>query len=128
MEVSEITALAEKLYTLRKEIDHRDEEHDLIMSPLKQERDQAQADLIAALNATGLASLKVSSGDTFTKAQRRTVAVIDPYRALEWAKEAGAVKIDTALVAQMVKDGKELPEAFRPEVTEYISVRKSSTK
>lgn len=128
MEIKDITALAEHLYTLRREIDALDEAHDMKMEGIKAERDEAQVQLITSMNENNLKSLAVTSGDTFTKAERRSVSVIDPYRALEWAKEAGAVKIDTALIAQMVKDGKELPTAFRPEITEYIAVRKAKSK
>lgn len=124
MELQELRDKSEKLYALRREIDKRDQEHRMVMEPLEQERDALQGEVLAALNELQLASFKVASGETFTKAVRKSIVILDPYRALEWAKEHGAVSVDSKLVAQMYKDGKQLPEAFQPRETEYISVRK----
>lgn len=125
MELQELREKSERLYDLRREIEQIEDTHDTILEPLKQERDAIQGEVIAGMSELKLASFKVEAGDTFTKAVRKSVAIIDPYRALEWAKEKGAVTIDTKLVAQMYRDGKELPEAFQARETEYIAVRRA---
>lgn len=125
MELDTLRAKSEQLYQLRREIENKNDEHKMIMEPLEQERDALQGEVIAAMTELKLASFKVEAGDTFTKAVRKSVAIIDPYKALEWAKSTGAVTIDTKLVGQWYKDGKELPEAFQPRFTDYIAVRKA---
>lgn len=124
-EVTSIKEKSERLYALRRQLGEIDEAHKKATEELKAERDKLQAELVADMEQLGVASLKVASGDTFTKAIRRSAVVVNPVRALEWAKEHGAISIDSRIMAQKVKDGVELPDAFKLNETAYISVRRA---
>lgn len=125
MEIATIKEKAEQLYALRQEIGQIEERHAAELESLKKQRDLLQASLIEDMTIGEIASLKVASGETFTKAVRKSVAIVNEFMALEWAKEHGAVTVDTKIIAQKVKDGIELPaDIFRPVETNYISVRK----
>jgi len=126
--IQRLTDTAEKLYDVRKSIEAVKAERDKIIAPLELERDALQEVLIAELNKNELASIKVKSGDSFTKAIRRSVAVVNEVFALDWAKKNGAVKVDTTLAAQKLKEVETLPEGFSLVQSEYISVRKASKK
>lgn len=126
--MSDITSIKEKserLYQVRRELAALDEAHKKATEGLNIEKDVLQREVIEEMEAIGVASLKVSSGDTFTKAIRRSVAVTNPLVGLVWAKENNAVSIDSRLIAQKVKDGVTLPDAFEVRETPYISVRKA---
>ena len=62
MEVSTLTQKAEQLHELRRQIARLDEIHEQETEPL-----------IADMNTGGVKSLKVSTGETFTKAVRQSV-------------------------------------------------------
>jgi hypothetical protein len=125
--IKRITDKAERLYSVRREIEAKEEEHKKSVESLKIERDALQASLLDELKKNELSSIKVSSGDSFTKAVRKGLNITDERKALMWAKERNAVSIDKIRAAAMLKEAKELPEGFEYAETEYISVRKGKS-
>lgn len=124
--IERITEKAEKLYQIRQLIEKKEEECKRELESLKTERDVIQELLLISLNKQGLKSIKVSSGDSIYKGTRRGVTIINEFRALEWAKENGAVNIDKVMVAQKLKDATTIPSGFELVQTEFISVRKAT--
>lgn len=119
---------AEKLSELRKAISAREESNKVELEALKVNRDALQALLIADMNKNGLASIKVSSGDTFSKSVRKGIEVVDETRAFKWAIDNFAVSINKVLVAQKLKDASDMPDCFKTIETEFISVRSNKNK
>lgn len=122
--INRIQENAEKLYDLRKLIAEKEEENKRDLEALKTERDAIQSGLISEMNKNGLASLKVKSGDTFTKSSRKSLEVVDELGALKWSIQNMAVSINKTIVAQKLKDIPEIPPFFKEIETEFISVRK----
>ncbi len=124
-EIENLKLMSEKLYTLRKEIDAKEEASKAVIDPLKVERDALQALLVIEMDKVGLKSIKTSSGDTFAQASRKGIEVLSEVGALKWAMENMAVSIDKRLVAQKLKDATEVPSCFALVESKYISVRKA---
>lgn len=127
--IKRITDTAEKLHQIRQAIAAKEEENKRELEAMKTERDAIQAALLAELNKQGLSSVKVASGDTFTKSKRVGIEITrsgEPF-ALKWAIEHGAIAVNKVIAAQKLKDAKELPIGFQRVETEYISVRKSKS-
>lgn len=122
--LDEIKTKAEQLYQVRTKINELEDGIKEQTKTLKTERDELQAQLIDQMNKAELASIKVSSGESYAKATRKGVAVSNEASALKWAKENSAVSIDRRLVAQKLKDAKKLPAGFEAVESVYISVRK----
>lgn len=125
--LDKIKTLGERLYQLRRQITDAEEASRLSVAPMKEEKERVQGELIAAFKAAGIASIKVAAGDTVTVANRAAYAILNPISAFFWAKEHGAVKIDSIALKQKLEqaDPATLPEGvFSPVVEEYISVRK----
>ena len=123
--IKRITDTAEKLYDLRQVISAKEEENKKELEALKGERDAIQATLIADLNKNGLASIKVKSGDTFSKSIRKGVEITNEIVAMKWAIERRLVSINKVLVAQELKTVETMPDGFKLVENEYISVRKA---
>ena len=124
--IERIKALAEELAALRTEITAKEEAHRLELDAMKEHRDAVQSQLLDALRKEDLTSIKTTAGESYSRATRRGVDIINPIAALSWAKDSGAISIDRRLVAQKLadKDADTLPPGFELVVTEYISVRK----
>lgn len=125
MTIIEITTNANRLYEVRQAIDAKKEAQKKELESLEQERDLLQLQLIKDLKENNLASIKVSSGDTFTKAVRQGFEINDELRAIEWAIENRAVSVNRVIMAQKLKDVEEIPKWATKVETEYISVRKA---
>ena len=123
--IERITNTAEKLYQIRQEISHKEEESKSALEALKLERDAIQATLIADLNKNNLSSIKVSNGDSFYKGVRKGVEIVNEAMAFSWAYKNKAVSINKIAVAQILKDATEIPQGFDLIEKEFISVRKN---
>ena len=123
-ELQTITKNAERLYEIRKLISDKEDALKVELESLKAERDAVQVALIADLTKNGLASIKVASGETYSKAIRRGISITNEAFALKWALEAKAVKIDTVVAGQLLRGAEKLPKGIEATSTEYISVRK----
>ena len=125
--IKRITEKAEQLYTLRRQIEAKEEENRQTLEALKLERDAIQTALLADLTKNGLASIKVSSGDSFIRQSRKSIEITSPHLAFEWAIKNRTVSIDKTLVSQILKTLDKVPEGFEVTEREYISVRKAKT-
>ena len=123
--IDRITTTAERLYALRRAIETKEEIHKKELESMKLERDAIQTSLLADMNKNKLSSIKIQSGDTFSRGVRKGIAIISEPMALKWAMENNAVGIDKILVAQKLKDAMKIPSCFKQIETEFISVRKA---
>lgn len=123
--IKNIKDAAEKLYNVRREIETKEEEMRIDLAVLKSTRDGLQDYLIKRLNENGIASIKVAGGDTFVKAIRKGVEVVNETQAFDWAYKNKAVMISNTIVKQILKESREIPPCFKEVETEYISVRKA---
>lgn len=123
--IKRITNTAERLYAIRKEIAAVEEESKSKLDVMKTQRDMLQETLLVELNRNGLASIKVSSGDNFSKGSRKSLEIRSEAHALAWAVEHHAVTVNKILVTQKLKDEREIPPCFEWIETEFISVRKA---
>lgn len=123
--IKRITETAERLYAIRKEISVLEEENKAKLDVMKTQRDLLQETLLVELNRNGLASIKVASGDNFSKGSRKSLEIKSEAHALKWAVEHDAVTINKILVTQKLKDAKDIPSFFEFVDTEFISVRKA---
>ncbi len=122
--IKRITEKAERLAELRAAINTLEEDAKKRVEGLKQERDAIQQELIDSLKKEGLATIKTSAGESYTLAKRKGISIVNEIFALKWAMENRAVSINRILVAQKLKDAKEMPSGFEAIESEYISVRK----
>lgn len=114
---------AEALGALRARITEMDEAHRAATDPLKRERDELNASLLEDLKKYDLKTVKSGSGESFTRAVRKSVGIMDPRLALTWATEHGAISIDKVRAGAMLKAAKELPAGFEFVEVEYMSIR-----
>lgn len=122
--LKEITEKAERLYELRQLIAAKEAKVKEELDPLKAERDAMQTILVDDLKVVGLSSIKVASGETYTKATKKGIAVIDEIKALRWAIRENAVKIDSVAATRLLRNATVMPEGIAAVETNYISVRK----
>lgn len=119
----DITAIAKQLRETRLKIEQKKEELEKELSPLEAERDAYQLALLEGLKAQGMASIKLETGETYSKSSRKGIEVVLEPQALKWAMENMAVSIDRRIVAQKLKGVEEIPSCFKVVETEYISIR-----
>ncbi len=121
--IDRIKEKAEQLANLRREIKVIEEATDVALSEKKAQRDKLQDELLLAFEKEGLSSIKVAEGDTYARSTRKGVSIVDELRAFDWAYKNRAVTIDKRIVAQKLKDMKEVPNGFELVETAFISVR-----
>jgi hypothetical protein len=126
--IERIKARAEALAFIRLEIAALEEAHRQELEQKKASRDTIQNELLVELRKEGLTSIKTSNGDSYSRATRRGVDIINPIAALSWAKEHGAIAIDRRLVAQRLAEFEKMPPGFQLVETEFISVHKPKAK
>ena len=122
--IDKIKAKAEELASVRKEIDAIEEAAKLSTEKLKARKEVLQMELLEQFKKHEIASIKSNDGSTYTRATRKGVEIVGETMALIWATVNHCVRIDTRLVAQTLKDAKEMPAGFEAKEVEYISVRK----
>ena len=127
-EIQIIKDKAEQLRVVRASITKIEEEAKEATTPLKNERDLLQEELLEALREAGVNSIKVDTGESFARTPKRSLVVTNEAKAMYWAKENNAFSIDKRIVAQKLKDVEELPEGFEPRESFYISIRKPIKK
>ena len=81
-EINKIKEKAEALYNTRKAIAKIEEEARKHTTELKMQKDTLQTELIALMNEVELSSIKVSSGESYSKASRNGIGIINPEQAL----------------------------------------------
>lgn len=115
---------AEMLYNLRQLIDEKRDEYRKEMDILELERDSIEAILVANLKNNDLASLKVSSGDSFYIKKNKGINITNDALAFGWAYDNKAVSINKRIVAQILKESKEMPPGFDLVENESIGIKK----
>ena len=71
-----------------------------------------------------LVSIKVSSGENFARASRKSLIITNEIQALKWAKENHCLSLNKIIATQKLKNAEVMPEGLKFEESEYISVRK----
>ena len=124
MEIETIKNKAEALRTMREKINTLEEEQKSILQPLKEERDAIQTELVGIMKEADLASIKVSSGESFARASRKSLIITNEIQALNWAKDNYCFSLNKIIATQKLKNAEVMPEGLKFEESEYISVRK----
>lgn len=114
---------AEALATVRTQIRELEEKQQEAMSPLKAQRDELQNALLEDLRKYDLKTVKSTSGESFTRMVRKSIGVMDPRKALDWATKNGCIAIDKVRTAAHLRNAKALPDGFDFVETDYISIR-----
>jgi len=125
--LAQLKELGEALYLLRREIEVVEAESKAVLDPLKRRKDELQEEMRALFGEVGLASIKNEAGETISVVPKKEYVVVNEIYALPWAKEHGAVRIDSRLLAQKLSamEPEKVPaEAFQLVESSYISVRK----
>ena len=122
--IERIQSNAERLYEIRKAISAYEEASKKELEAMKLERDSVQAVLLKEMNANGLASMKVRSGDTFARQTRKSLEIVSEMGALKWALDNKCYSLNRIAAMQVLKDVKEVPNCFEVVESEFISVRK----
>lgn len=95
------------------------------IAPLDEQEKELSAILIDILKKQGLKTIKIDSGELFTRATRSTIKVTDDAKAYNWASENNALRIDTTKCGQILRRELDLPNGFKEVTSEYLSVRKA---
>lgn len=125
MEIKNLQQKAERLDEIRSAITQKEEELKKELEPLKAERDHLQEELLSDMHRENVATLRLESGNMYTRATRKGIAITNEVAARTWAKENNAFSVDRRLVAQYLGKAEELPEGFEKVENNYISIRKS---
>lgn len=120
--LQKIVAHAERLHDVRQLIDKTKEENKKVLEPLELEKETIEKVLISELDKNGLASIKVKTGEIFTKYTRHGIEIVNEPLALKWALDNMAVNIDKTLVKQKLKGVPEVPMGFRVVESDTIRV------
>lgn len=118
----------EDLYKIRQVIAEKEEQNKRELETLKLERDTMQSVLLSDMNKNGLLSLKLESGDSFFKGTRKGVDITNELLAFKWALDQKAVSINKTIVAQILKESKNIPPGFVLVDSEFIGIRKAKDK
>ena len=121
--IDKIKARADRLGAVRKEMDAIKLSMQETLDKLQIEKDDLQAELIAAFNKHEITSIKSNDGHTYAKATRKGVEIVSEPFALKWATDNHCVSVNKILCAQKFKDMDEMPAGFEKKTIEYISVR-----
>lgn len=120
---------AEKLYSVRRELNTREEAYKLQTDHLFQEEAKLKAEILEGMNAIGTKSIKVDSGDSFYVSKSHGVEITNERAAIEWATAHRLVNVDKTLMKaklkSMAEKGEQLPEGFKLYERDTISVRKA---
>lgn len=122
--IKDIQNKAEQLATIRASISSIEEDLKVKIVRLKTERDAMQIELIDILKENDLTSIKVSTGESYARAKRKSLNIIDLTSALEWATDNEAISVDKKMAEQMLKNVEKLPKGFEQIEKEYITIRK----
>lgn len=83
-----------------------------------------RAELLEALRAARLKTVKSESGIVFARGERVNYIVTDKERALAWAKRNKCVTVDKAAANKILRTKyPDMPAGFEVRVTEFISIR-----
>ncbi len=123
-----IKEMAEEYKRLKIQIEKVDEEHKLLTESSRIELEKLKEKLTESFTKTGLPSIRTSDDYLVSYGKRKGVAVTNELTAFKWAVENKAVKIDSRLAGQIIKEMKEIPKGFELVETGYILVTQKSTK
>lgn len=84
-----------------------------------------RARLLANLKEQGVSSVRLDNGTTFTITHRETLKPKNIEKAMAWAQENNALKIDTTKATAILRRSIKLPSFFKMEKgEEYLVVKR----
>lgn len=126
MQIKEMQKKAERLARLRSKVDDLKKKFTDKLSPLEEQRDALQMELLEDMSREQVASLRIENGDMYTRATRKGITITNEVFARKWALENNAFSIDRKQVAGILGKKDELPPGFEKTETAYITIRKSN--
>lgn len=94
------------------------------LGPYEKTEEALRGELLEALKAARLKSVKVEEGPTFARSERVNYGIVDPIAALAWAKKNKCISVDKAAANKILRTKyPDMPKGFEVNVTEFISVK-----
>lgn len=122
-----VTKLAAQLTEVREKA----AEIKALLAPYEQAEDDLRAQLLAELKALGMGSIRFD-GYNFARSLKTTFKVEDAAKAMKWAEKYPVLikpaTVDVAKAGDLLSREMETPQGFTRTDTEFISVRKATTK
>ncbi len=119
-----LTERANKLKELRQKRDEIYAEYRTEVDPIEVEIEKLNIEILAGFKAIGVNTIKLDTGESYTRVVKQGVEIIDEPHALQWAKEHNLVSINKILLKQELKNYKELPPFFKAVELEEVRVTK----
>lgn len=115
-----------RLRGLRDKYNAIEEAAKLAKDPIGKEIEDVENEILGGFKSLGVDSFALKTGEKITRSVKQGVAVTNEYFALDWAKAAGAIKIDLRLAATKLKeieaDGAPMPKGFEKVEREEVRV------
>lgn len=123
-----LTEAANKLKKLRINKEASYQAYKMMSDPLDAEIEKLSEEILAGFRTLKINNIKLESGESYTRALKQGVEIMDELKALEWAIEHRAVSIHKVLLKQQLRDLKELPPFFKRVELEEVRVTKPKEK
>jgi hypothetical protein len=123
MKTLKVTRLAQELRGKQEKLE---EMKKTLCAPLEATIEELREELLEEMKLTAMRDLKLETGEMFVRSERVSFKVLNEQRALDWAKEHNALKLDTTKANKLLKREFNLPAGFEEQRTEYLSVRKAN--
>lgn len=101
--VDAMKATAEKLATVRADLNTREERFKAETNELYASEKALKEELMAALKTLGLSSIKSSTGENYSISRVPTFKFLNPLEEDRWARENRCVRVDRTMLGQMLR-------------------------
>lgn len=116
----DVTQIASALYEQRQIVKGYSED----LAKQKEAEEGLRSELLEALKAARLKSVKVEEGAVFARGERVNYSIVDEMKALTWAKKNKCVAVNKAAANKILRTKyPNMPAGFEVTVTEYITVK-----
>lgn len=123
-----LVAAANRLKELRTQKDTLYTAYRTTVAPMEEEIEKLNQDLLNGFRSIGVNNVSLDTGEKYTRVVKKALEITNEAFALKWAIDSHAVKIDSRLVAQKLKDVETTPPGFKYIEREEVRVTKPSEK
>lgn len=118
-----IKEMAERYSALKSSLEERDRKYNAEVQTDRDELETLKQKLIESFKKTGLPSIRTADDSLISYAKKPGILVTNTVFALKWAMQNQAVRIDTKISAQIIKELADAPPGFEKVESEYLSVK-----
>lgn len=101
---------------------------ELGIAALEKDKEVLRAALLNMLKVQGVRSVKLDNGDMYVRAERGSLIIKDPTKALAFAKKSYALKIDTTKILKLIKPMLKPPTFFEIGRSEHLRILRRGNK